>query len=236
MGILDDAIREHLELKRRHGAAEEEVRQQEAEVLGIRSDPDPRALTSRWTDGGRRRRGAARGGGARGRRGARARPGSRSPEPAEALEPEPEPAFEPEPEPEPVAFEGDPVRPSRARARRRRASGDTPARGVRSAEEEQEDTRSPRRRARRARARRARGDARLPSGDPGARPALVRAEAAARLRLRLRNRAQPAEPVLPPGEHRCAAGRAGCFRQEKSVRAGRAGASPGRTSVLRGVG
>ncbi len=34
MGLLDDAIREHLELKRRHGAAEEEVRQQEQEALG----------------------------------------------------------------------------------------------------------------------------------------------------------------------------------------------------------
>ena len=34
MGILDDAIREHLELKRKHGAAEEEVTRQEAEALG----------------------------------------------------------------------------------------------------------------------------------------------------------------------------------------------------------
>ena len=34
MGLLDDAIREHLELKRRHGAAEEEVRRQEQEALG----------------------------------------------------------------------------------------------------------------------------------------------------------------------------------------------------------
>ena len=34
MGILDDAIREHLELKRQHGAAEEELRQQEVEALG----------------------------------------------------------------------------------------------------------------------------------------------------------------------------------------------------------
>jgi hypothetical protein len=34
MGLLDDAIREHLELKRRHGAAEDEVRRQEQEALG----------------------------------------------------------------------------------------------------------------------------------------------------------------------------------------------------------
>jgi hypothetical protein len=34
MGILDDAIREHLELKRRHGVAEEELRRQEEEALG----------------------------------------------------------------------------------------------------------------------------------------------------------------------------------------------------------
>ena len=34
MGILDDAIREHLELKRRHGVPEEEVERQEEEALG----------------------------------------------------------------------------------------------------------------------------------------------------------------------------------------------------------
>jgi hypothetical protein len=34
MGMLDDAIREHLELKRRHGADSEEVARQEAEALG----------------------------------------------------------------------------------------------------------------------------------------------------------------------------------------------------------
>ena len=41
MGILDDAIREHLELKRMHGASEEELRQQEVEALGSpRREPD----------------------------------------------------------------------------------------------------------------------------------------------------------------------------------------------------
>ena len=34
MGVLDDAIREHLELKRRHGAGEDELRRQEVEALG----------------------------------------------------------------------------------------------------------------------------------------------------------------------------------------------------------
>jgi hypothetical protein len=34
MGILDDAIREHLELKRRHGVPEDEVERQEEEALG----------------------------------------------------------------------------------------------------------------------------------------------------------------------------------------------------------
>src|SRR5829696_2045726 len=34
MGLLDDAIREHLELKRRHGADPDEVARQEQEALG----------------------------------------------------------------------------------------------------------------------------------------------------------------------------------------------------------
>jgi hypothetical protein len=34
MGVLDDAIREHLDLKRKHGAAEEELQRQEEEALG----------------------------------------------------------------------------------------------------------------------------------------------------------------------------------------------------------
>jgi hypothetical protein len=34
MGILDDAIREHLELKRKHGVPEEELQRQEEEALG----------------------------------------------------------------------------------------------------------------------------------------------------------------------------------------------------------
>jgi hypothetical protein len=34
MGVLDDAIREHLDLKRQHGAAEDEIARQETEALG----------------------------------------------------------------------------------------------------------------------------------------------------------------------------------------------------------
>jgi hypothetical protein len=34
MGVLDDAIKEHLELKRRHGVPEEELQRQEEEALG----------------------------------------------------------------------------------------------------------------------------------------------------------------------------------------------------------
>jgi hypothetical protein len=41
VGLLDDAIREHLELKRRHGAAEEEVSKLKEEVLGAAPEPEP---------------------------------------------------------------------------------------------------------------------------------------------------------------------------------------------------
>ncbi|HET7054013.1 MAG TPA: hypothetical protein VFI09_08880 [Solirubrobacterales bacterium] len=50
MGILDDAIKEHLELKRQHGAAEDELKQLEDEAFGAaerpggeESQPDPLA-------------------------------------------------------------------------------------------------------------------------------------------------------------------------------------------------
>ena len=40
MGVLDDAIREHLELQRQHGAEEQDLAQKEAEALGpARRDP-----------------------------------------------------------------------------------------------------------------------------------------------------------------------------------------------------
>ena len=42
MGLLDDAIREHLELKRRHGADPSEVARQEQEALGpVRRAAEP---------------------------------------------------------------------------------------------------------------------------------------------------------------------------------------------------
>jgi hypothetical protein len=34
MGVLEDAIREHLDLKRKHGASDEELNEQEAEARG----------------------------------------------------------------------------------------------------------------------------------------------------------------------------------------------------------
>jgi hypothetical protein len=39
MGILDDAIKEHLELKRRHGAGESELKQLESEAFGAAERP-----------------------------------------------------------------------------------------------------------------------------------------------------------------------------------------------------
>jgi hypothetical protein len=43
MGLLDDAIREHLDLKRRHGASDDEIAQKEAEALGPARREFPRA-------------------------------------------------------------------------------------------------------------------------------------------------------------------------------------------------
>ncbi len=43
MGLLDDAIREHLELKRRRGADPGEVARQESEALGDPRAPQPEA-------------------------------------------------------------------------------------------------------------------------------------------------------------------------------------------------
>ncbi len=73
MGLLDDAIREHLELKRRRGADAEEVTRQEKEALGA-------PQRAEFAD---------------------AAPAAADEAPAAEPEPEPEPAPEPEPEPEP---------------------------------------------------------------------------------------------------------------------------------------
>src|SRR6188472_3688719 len=44
MGILDDAIKEHLELKRQHGAADSELKQLEDEAFGAAERPGADAL------------------------------------------------------------------------------------------------------------------------------------------------------------------------------------------------
>ena len=52
MGILDDAIREHLDLKRKHGAPEEELQRQEDEALGpARREVEPQATDAEGADG-----------------------------------------------------------------------------------------------------------------------------------------------------------------------------------------
>jgi hypothetical protein len=81
MGLLDDAIREHLELKRRHGADPDEIARQEDEALG-----DPRS-------------------------GEFARPAGEAAAPAPEPEPEPvEEDLPPEP-PEPAAYAPEPADP-----------------------------------------------------------------------------------------------------------------------------
>jgi hypothetical protein len=73
MGLLDDAIKEHLELKRRRGADAEEVTRQEKEALGA-------PQRAEFAD---------------------AAPAAADEAPAEEPEPAPEPEPEPEPEREP---------------------------------------------------------------------------------------------------------------------------------------
>src|SRR4051812_48604871 len=45
MGVLEDAIREHLDLKRQHGASDEELTKQETEALGPARREAPEAET-----------------------------------------------------------------------------------------------------------------------------------------------------------------------------------------------
>jgi hypothetical protein len=83
MGLLDDAIREHLELKRRRGADPDEVARQEDEALG-----DPRSGEFVHPHEAAAPEPAA----------AEPEPSAVEPEPA-AVEPEPEPALQaPDPE------------------------------------------------------------------------------------------------------------------------------------------
>ena len=84
MGLLDDAIREHLELKRAHGADPTEVERQELEALGAprqASSPARPARRKRAAEGTRPSRRTRR----------RAEPSRRPAEP----EPEPEPEATP---------------------------------------------------------------------------------------------------------------------------------------------
>ena len=131
MGLLDDAIREHLELKRRHGADPDEVSRQEREALGapVRGEfakpageageapADAARGTGARRAGGSGHRGRRRPGDRRAARDAgRARAGARSARPADGraragTEEDPwlvEDLADPEPEPEPE--------PARARA------------------------------------------------------------------------------------------------------------------------
>jgi hypothetical protein len=84
MGMLDDAIREHLELKKRSGAPEDEVLRQEAEVFGpprTAAVPPPEPAPAEPVEA------------------AEPEPVAAEPEPM----PEPDPVREPEPDPLPAA-------------------------------------------------------------------------------------------------------------------------------------
>jgi hypothetical protein len=133
MGVLDDAIREHLELKRKHGASEGEVEQQEQEALGAprgrsAEAPEEPAAVEQPTPV------------------AEDEPAVQEPEAREPELPPEEPAYEPEPEPveEPVAeeprddepdwdFEPEPAEPPAEPDPE--TGGDTPPRGFERVEE-----------------------------------------------------------------------------------------------------
>ena len=107
MGLLDDAIKEHLELKRRHGADPGEVARLEHEALGpARRDPAPAVVDEPAApepvedddpyldDGGERDEVIAE---------ERLEAPIHHSEPEREWEPAPEPELEPEPEPQPAA-------------------------------------------------------------------------------------------------------------------------------------
>ena len=50
MGILDDAIREHLDLKRKHGARDTDLREIEDEAFGSTDRPDPFAANELFNE------------------------------------------------------------------------------------------------------------------------------------------------------------------------------------------
>lgn len=98
MGLLDDAIREHLELKRRRGGDPAEIERQEREALGpVRRTDDPADAVEAAAPG------------------AKIPDRPHSPEPAAEAAPvaEPEPADAPESPPAPVEPEPSVVEPER---------------------------------------------------------------------------------------------------------------------------
>ncbi len=131
MGVLDDAIREHLELKRKHGASEGEVEQQEQEALGApRGRPAEPAEAATNGEAVQEPPPVEE----------PAAPQAEEPAPVERDEPEPEPiAEQPVAEPEaPVEpesdepdwdFEPEPAEPPAEPEPESDAGGDTPPRG-----------------------------------------------------------------------------------------------------------
>ena len=175
MGLLDDAIREHLELKRRAGADPERVAR--LEQRGARSARRERRRPRSPSP----RRGAER----------RLRAPEPEPEPTVAGAPRssapPPSRRSPSRTPEPRRRERRADEPDRSLAddrAERRLAADAPSSRSPSAEDARPGAAAADTARRGGRGRRARGDAGLPAGDAGARPALVRAAPAARLRLR----------------------------------------------------
>ena len=101
-------------------------------------------------------------------------------------------------EPDSASPSAEPIRTSRSATRAARLPGARARRAPRGRAHERRSPTSPPISSRGRGARRPRGHARLPAGDAGARPALVRAEAAARLRLRLGCRERVAAGSRPP--------------------------------------
>ena len=141
MGLLDDAIREHLELKRRHGADPTEVARQEREALGAAqraaaeraaAEREPGAALRRRCPTRRRRRPTRR----RGLRGARAAPGPRAVARSRGRRPDPTAPIRERAEPPPrrrrpprgddASVDVDRARASPMRASRRPAADDEP--------------------------------------------------------------------------------------------------------------
>src|SRR5215218_9144770 len=122
MGLLDDAIREHLELKRRHGADPDEVSRQEREALGAPVRGAFAKPAGEQPDEGDEPAAVAASEALAPEAEAEVAdvpefdeppemPGEPEPEPAErpaAREPEPEPEPRPEPEPESAAPPAEP--------------------------------------------------------------------------------------------------------------------------------